>query len=358
MVKAVHELSPAYVKQGNGIAERENRILCDTARSLLHATDLSKDEKNWLWAEAVNTAAYIRNRVPNNRTGDTVTPYERWHKTKPDVSHVRVFGSAAFVKIPEQKRKQFDPKSRKTVLVGYDAATTKVFRVFDRNTRKVERVSDVVIDESDASVVSALPSFRDEVTLSYPNDTNDDAQEDNDHGTETESRNDSEEDDFFADGADEQPIEKRKPGRPLGSKNKPKPPPQPHEMRTRNKVENQIAMIVALDPESVDDALSRSDASEWRKAMDEEMHSLSKNDTWSLVAVPPNRNIVTSKWVFKSKTNPDGSLARRKARLVARGFSQKEGVDYYEKICTRREIRISTMYSRTRCLTRHENPSV
>ena len=96
LAKVDHESSAPYVKQGNGIAERENRILCDTARSLLHHTDLTRTEKRLLWAEAVAVAAYIRNRVPNNRTGNRITPFEMWYGYKPDLSFMRVFGCPAF----------------------------------------------------------------------------------------------------------------------------------------------------------------------------------------------------------------------------------------------------------------------
>lgn len=68
----------------------------------------------------------------------------------------------------------------------------------------------------------------------------------------------------------------------------------------------------------------------WKIAMEEEMHALHKNNTWSLVPKPPNTNIVGSKWIFKTKLKEDGSLERHKARLVARGYSQVEGVDFSE----------------------------
>lgn len=139
----VQERSAPHVKQGNGIAERENRILCDTARSLLYNADLSRSERLRLWGEAIATSAYLRNRVPNKRTNGK-TPYELWFGCKPDVSHIHVFGSPAFVKIPETARKQMDPKSKKTVFVGFDQNTDKILRVFDRSvglTSRVDRVS-------------------------------------------------------------------------------------------------------------------------------------------------------------------------------------------------------------------------
>jgi hypothetical protein len=64
--------------------------------------------------------------------------------------------------------------------------------------------------------------------------------------------------------------------------------------------------------------------------MQEEYDALMQQKTWSLVPLPPNKNLVSCKWLFKIKKNANGSIARHKARLVARGFSQEYGVDYDE----------------------------
>lgn len=69
---------------------------------------------------------------------------------------------------------------------------------------------------------------------------------------------------------------------------------------------------------------------EWKQAMREEYAALMNQHTWSLVPLPPDKNLVSCKWLFKLKRNADGSIARHKARLVARGFSQEYGVDYDE----------------------------
>lgn len=61
-----------------------------------------------------------------------------------------------------------------------------------------------------------------------------------------------------------------------------------------------------------------------------EIKALNANRTWVLVPRPLNKNIVDCKWVYKMKHNPDGSVSRYKAHLVAKGFSQTEGVDYTE----------------------------
>ena len=143
-----HELSAAYVKEGNGVAERENRILCDVARSNLHNLDLSKAERDSLWSEAIGTAAYLRNRIPCRGKTDA-TPYELWFGRKPDVSHLKVFGAPAFVRIPDVFRKKLDPKAKKGFLVGYDSLTDHIFRTYDPVKGKVERVSNVVIEDGD-----------------------------------------------------------------------------------------------------------------------------------------------------------------------------------------------------------------
>ena len=68
----------------------------------------------------------------------------------------------------------------------------------------------------------------------------------------------------------------------------------------------------------------------WQVSMDEEMNSLQKNTTWELVSLPPGRKLVQCKWVFRTKVAVDGRTYKYKVRLVAKGFSQVQGVDYHE----------------------------
>jgi hypothetical protein len=68
----------------------------------------------------------------------------------------------------------------------------------------------------------------------------------------------------------------------------------------------------------------------WKDAMTEEYQSIMKNDVWDIVPRPKGKSIVTSKWIYKIKHAVDGSVEKYKARFVARGFSQVEGIDYVE----------------------------
>ena len=67
---------------------------------------------------------------------------------------------------------------------------------------------------------------------------------------------------------------------------------------------------------------------EWRAAMNEEMESILRNDTWDLVELSKNKTPIGCKWLFKPKMNADGSIEKLKARLVAKGYSQQEGIDF------------------------------
>lgn len=81
-------------------------------------------------------------------------------------------------------------------------------------------------------------------------------------------------------------------------------------------------------PLDINEALNSSDAKQWEEAMKEEMKSLTKNKTWELVNLPPDRRTIKNKWIYRLKT--DGNINRYKVRLVIKGCSQKINIDYNE----------------------------
>ena len=68
----------------------------------------------------------------------------------------------------------------------------------------------------------------------------------------------------------------------------------------------------------------------WVKAMEEEVKMIEKNNTWELVNYPQGKDIIGVKWVYKTKLNPDGTIQKHRARLVAKGYSQQPRIDYNE----------------------------
>jgi hypothetical protein len=84
------------------------------------------------------------------------------------------------------------------------------------------------------------------------------------------------------------------------------------------------------EPATLEEALACEQAEVWQQAANDEMTSLRANNTWTLEEPPPGAAPIPVKWVFKVKRDPAGNVERYRARLVAKGFRQKEGIDYDE----------------------------
>jgi hypothetical protein len=119
----IHEKTVPYTPEQNGLAERMNRTIIEKARCLLFDANLEKK----LCAEAVNTAVHIINRSPTK--SNKISPEEIWTGKKPDVSHLRVFGTKVMVHIPKEMHKKWDKKSEEGIFVGY-SDVTKGYRVY------------------------------------------------------------------------------------------------------------------------------------------------------------------------------------------------------------------------------------
>lgn len=87
------------------------------------------------------------------------------------------------------------------------------------------------------------------------------------------------------------------------------------------------AYNVETEPKTFAQAMK---SEKWTRAANEELHALEQNKTWIVESLPEGKNVVGCKWVFTIKYNPNGSIERYKARLVAQGFTQQEGIDYME----------------------------
>nr|XP_018627673.1 uncharacterized protein LOC104100345 [Nicotiana tomentosiformis] len=97
--------------------------------------------------------------------------------------------------------------------------------------------------------------------------------------------------------------------------------------RRFQKLNSHMALISQLEPKKVDEALK--DAY-WVKVMKNEFDQFERNKVWKLVPKPSSASIIGTKWVYRNKLNESGLVMRNKARLVAQGYSQQEGIDYDE----------------------------
>ena len=95
-------------------------------------------------------------------------------------------------------------------------------------------------------------------------------------------------------------------------------------------VEQECDLSIDKDPLSFKQAIECGDSEKWYNAMKEELQSMDDNKVWELVELPDGAKQVGCKWVYKTKRDSKGNIERYKSRLVAKGYTQKDGIDYKE----------------------------
>ena len=136
-----HETSCANTPSQNGVSERFNRTVMETARCMLH----SSNAPLWLWSEAIRFATYILNRVPSKEK--LKTPHEILFREIPDVSSILQFGAHAYILALGEGRKKIDDKSLEGMLVGFDDEQ-KGYRIYVPSLRRIVISIHVKIDEN------------------------------------------------------------------------------------------------------------------------------------------------------------------------------------------------------------------
>ena len=138
----IHERTVVYTPQQNGISERGNRIVVNMIRCMLVDSNLSYV----FWAEAAQTAIFILNRSFTHVLKDK-TPFEALFGSKPNIQHLKVFGSNCIFKVHDDIRKKLDPKGKFGIFLGYEG--NSIFRVYDQEKSIVIRTRDIVVKEGD-----------------------------------------------------------------------------------------------------------------------------------------------------------------------------------------------------------------
>ncbi|KAH9705040.1 hypothetical protein KPL70_011720 [Citrus sinensis] len=140
-----HQFSSPRTPQQNGVVERKNRSIQEMARTMLNENALPK----YFWAEAVNTACYVLNRVLI-RSHLNKTPYELWKDRKSNISYFKVFGCKCFILNTKDNLGKFDPKSDVGIFLGY-SNSSKAYRVYNKRILVIEESMHVTFDESNPS---------------------------------------------------------------------------------------------------------------------------------------------------------------------------------------------------------------
>ncbi|UYV68970.1 hypothetical protein LAZ67_6001864 [Cordylochernes scorpioides] len=301
-----HERTNVYSPQMNGVAERVNRTLLDMARACLHSANLPQR----FWAEAVNTAAYIKNKCYNSALKDKV-PDGLWLERNPSVRHLKAFGCLAYSHIPRERRRKLDHRACRCILVGY-STQTRGYRLWCPESQKVIETKHVRFDES-------------KIGLEWTKIVEETEPERYNHvWLEPETNHDNDLENELLSNLDSVGVEDTLP-QPSTSKNIVR---NPYGRKGKPRVE--LNFLDVTEPQSFEEAVQSPEAMYWRKAMEDELRVLQERGTWELSTLPPGKKPISSRWVYKVKTNESGNVERFKARLVARGFSQKQGIDFQE----------------------------
>ncbi|GAU41293.1 hypothetical protein TSUD_374180 [Trifolium subterraneum] len=198
---------------------------------------------------------------------------------------------------------KFDSKSDKGIFLGY-FLTSKAYRIYNLRTLTLEESMHVKFDE-----------FEDQLNMHAIDDEEDEPIIEQNHDSDQNLTSEGPPKTWIIVGY-------HPPDQIIGNTE--------DGVRSRKAlqdVENNMGMISQIEPKSINEAII--DES-WIEAMDEELHQFEKNEVWNLVPFPKDHSIIGTRWVFRNKLDENGKVVRNKARLVAQGYNQQEGIDYNE----------------------------
>lgn len=365
-------LTVPHTPQQNGIAERMNRTLVEMARCMMRQAGSPPS----FWAEAINTASYIRNRCPTSALDGRV-PFTVWTGKIPTVKFMQVFGAKVFVKNKNPGKGKFDSRAVPGIFMGYDAQS-KAYRVYLPESRKTTVCRDIKFMSETA--------FRHEYCEILDENVTVDIRESGE--TEEEPKQTEQEPvKMELDDVEEKPRKilraKRGPARKMcaidqvpedeinevpkgrkrgatvswekivGPSKRGRGRPRIVRSGSVGRPRKQYASMPIDDGEEGDDDATQSsgedevfinlatntpscwseikhceDAKAWKEAVEKEIVAQIKNGTWKLVPRPKDRKVIGSRLVLCKKNTNQGEV--KKARLVAKGCSQRPGEDFYE----------------------------
>ncbi|GJT93319.1 retrovirus-related pol polyprotein from transposon TNT 1-94 [Tanacetum coccineum] len=360
-----HNFSSPCTPEQNGVAERRNRTLIETARTMLNSTKLPKQ----FWGEAINTACYTQNRsiiVKRHRK----IAYDVFRGRASDISYLHVFGCPVHIHNHRDHLGKFDEKANDGFFLGY-SPVAKAFRMFNIRRQEMEEIVHVTFNEDDEAI--SQTSTEDDVinfneNRSFPDDefieprTKDtqcsanieyfpyvSAYENTTSAilptlqnsvTSEESSN------------DDQPAPVISPSAEVILQN-----PAPQDKWSRDKhielvniigeplagittrsriIDSNVAsaheclyvnFLFEIKPTKLIEALEEE---VWFIAMQEELNQFERNKVWILVPKPHGKTIIGTKWIWKNKMDEEGVVTKNKARMVAQGYNQHEGINYEE----------------------------
>jgi len=360
-----HYHSCAYTPQQNYVVERNHQHLLNVARSLYFQSNIPLA----YWPECVSTAAFLINRTPTPNL-EHKSPYEVLYKKLPDYNSLRVFCCLCYASTHQHERHKFTERATSCVFIGYESGF-KGYKILDLESNTVSVTRNVVFHETIFPFIDKHStqnvSFFDDSVLPISEKQKENRFQIYDYfnvlnlevcpviepttvpaHTHTRSLaplSTTVTNDQFGNDMDNTLMPRKETRAPsylsqYHCSNVLKEPSSSlhgtaHSLSSHlsyDKLSNEyrlfcFAIIAEKEPTTFKEAAL---LQKWLDAMNVELDALVSTSTREICSLHDGKRAIGCKWVFKIKYKSDGTIERYKARLVANGYTQQEGVDYID----------------------------
>nr|GEV40459.1 retrovirus-related Pol polyprotein from transposon TNT 1-94 [Tanacetum cinerariifolium] len=302
----LHQTFVAQTPEQNDVVERQNRTLVEAARIMLSATKVPM----FFWAESIATTCFTQNRslvIPRHKK----TPYHIINDRKPSVKFFYIFGPLCYIVRDGENLDKMKEKGNACIFIGHSTQSRVYMMASDHvSSDPVPKCQRTALEHDS---LSPRPQCQENVP----------------HADKTVTTS-NELDLLFSLMFDEllngsaQVVSKSFTKTTADA---------PNQLRTRRQLESDGEMcmfaltVSRTEPKNIKKAMANS---AWIDSMQEELHQFDRLDVWELVDRPLCKNVINMKWLWKNKRDEENTVIRNKSRLVAKGYAQKEGVDFEE----------------------------
>ncbi|GJY31689.1 putative ribonuclease H-like domain-containing protein [Tanacetum coccineum] len=355
-----HQTSTAQTPEQNGVVKRRNRTLVEADRTMLSASKVTL----FFWAEAIATTCFTQNHslvIPRHEK----TPYHIINGQKPSVKFFHIFGSLFYIVRDGENLDKKKEKGDACIFVGY-SNQSRAYRVYNKRTRVIVETIHVNSDElplmasdhvSFDPVPQCLKTTLEQDSLSPVNGTtpvmsksfavtatdapNQCQQQHTTPSTSTTIAGDTPPLNIqttletTSQTLTQVPTVTANKNIIQAETNKEYAQVKEDEFinvfSTPLEIDGEMCMfaltVSQTEPKNIKEAMADST---WIEAMQEKFHQFNRLDVWELVDRPLCKNVINMKWLWKNKRDKENTVIHNKARIVAKGYAQKEGIDFEE----------------------------
>ena len=334
-----HQTSLRGEHYQNGTVERLQQTLNNKANTIM----IHANAEPYLWGEAISTAVELYNRSAHSQLNN-LTPYEIYKGQKPQLKFLRVWGCECFTYIPKDQRPtKFTTHATRCKFVGY-STHCKGYRCIDIfNKHRVILSRNVQFNENEAPSLEHPHKKNFSIgidtpdTFLYPQkkyyEDSDPPMDDSFIGNlpfdyDFNDLEDFDQPEIWSSNSEHTLLSE------ISTKNN-------QTFKDTSTNVSAVGYTNLKTPTNFKDAMRGAQSKEWLSSMEEEYNSLKQMQVFELVPRSTAKNVIKGKWVFRIKEDSQGNPVRFKSRYVAKGYTQRFGIDYFETFAP--VVRIQTL---------------